>query len=245
MKPKELNAPMEQKSVVETETDKETVITENAGLSEPESQALKYWESYLQSCSKTVQLSRRSVVEAWYCGRAFQEVFKGRSRGGWGPWLESKGISKRTADRFRQLSKYYDDVGQLGEFTSVDQALSAARSKRKGPVEEVKPEVETEREVSSGTIEEAAGDNGTPQAPDDTDSAQEIQEVPDKLSETEDQQPVREKELAELRREKTKWGQEKTDLLKEIERLQRLLEENGISWELPSDDQQKEYSPAA
>ena len=129
-----------QEPMIKTEQQKEhmelnpevtsTANTENAGLSDAESRALNCWESYKNYC-------RRTVVEAWKCGRAFQEVFKGLSRGAWGPWLDSKGINKSTADRLRLLFRSYGDIPQLDEFASVDQALSAARSKRKGPVEEV------------------------------------------------------------------------------------------------------------
>ena len=180
-------------------------------------------------------------MEAWRCGVAFEEVFKELPPGEWEPWLKSKGISKSTADRLRLLANSYDNVRQVDEFTSVDQALRAARSKRKGPVEEVKPEVETQGETSPGKPEEAIGGEDPRQLPDDTQSAQEILELPDKARGTEDQLPVGEKELAKLRQENTKLRQEKTVLLKKIERLQRLLEENGISWESTPDDQQQIY----
>lgn len=205
--------------------------TENAPLSEAQNRTLKHWKSYNL-------YRRKGTVEGWHCGGAMEEVFQELPHGRWGDWLESVGISRSTADRLRQLSKSYD-ITQIEQFDSVDEALKAIRKRKK-------PDVKTQGEIKSvEKAEEATGGEGIPQSPDGIESAQETQKLPDKLSETEDQLPDEEKEVAELRREKTKWGKEKTDLLKEIERLKRLLEKHGISWELPSDDQQKEYPPAA
>lgn len=226
--------PMEQESVVEIETDNETVNTENADLREAQSRFLKHWESYKQ-------YGRKTTVEGWHCGGALEEVCKNSPHGEWGKWLESHGITRSTADRLRLLSKSYD-IHQVGEFDSVDQAL-AASSKRKKAGKKVEPEVKTEGEASSGTPEEANGEGDPPQLADDTESTQEIQE----LRETEDQlPPVGDKETAKLRETK---DQLLDKAWKEVERLQeenkllkRLLKENGIPWESTPDDQ---YTRAA
>ena len=119
----------------------EKVSTETAGLSEAKSLFRKHWESYKQ-------FGRKSVEEAWHCGNALREVRKEAKHGEWGKSLESLDISQSTADRLIRLSKNYDDVTQLGEFTSVDQALRAlgpARRKPKEPAKKVEPKVETKR----------------------------------------------------------------------------------------------------
>ena len=208
-----------QESVVETEN------SEDAGSTPAQIRALKHWESYKQYC-------RKSVVEAWKCGGALCEVREEAKHGEWEKWLKSKGISQSTADRLRRLSKNYDST-QIEEFDSVDQALKAlaARSKRKKAGKKFEPEMETRREVISGKPEEAIGGDGTPPLPEDIDSAQEVRELRDKLRETEDQLRAAEEKNAEQCRE--------------IDRLKRLLEERGISWQSTPVDGQQIYPHSA
>ena len=201
----------------------DTVSTENPRLSEAQSRFLKHWELYSQ-------FRRKSVGEAWHCGNALREVREEAKHGEWGKSLKSLDISQSTADRLIRLSKNYDDVTQLGEFTSVNQALKAmapARPRRKEPAKEVEPDVETKGEAPSVEKEEVTDSNGPPQRPVDIESTEGIKQLRDKLRETKDQLSQAKKEVADLRQEK--------------ERLKRLLKQNGIPWESAPDDQQKVY----
>ena len=192
----------------------ETVISENTDLGSDQSQVAEHFDLYQR-------FGQRALVAGWRCGGTLCEARKKTKRGEWGKLLKSVGISKSTADRFMELSRYYDDITELEEFVSLDQALREGRSKRK------------KQDKDPGQL--SLGFKPT----------QGILEPPDKLRGTEDGPADGEKEAAELRQENTRLRQEKTDLLKKIERLKRLLEENGIPWEPTPDDQQKEYPPAA
>ena len=220
----------------------ETVNTENADLSEAQNRAIGHWDS-------AHQYRRKTIIEAWNCGQALSEVQEKLPRGEWRKWLESVRIPKSTAYLWMRFSKNYE-LSKIGHFNSVNQALKALPpdgSKRK---EEVEPDVEKKGEALSVQQEEVTdGEVGTRQLSDEIESTLEIQELPDKLSETE---PVGEKETAELRETKdqlreaekknTDLGQENADLRQENDRLKRLLEENGIPWKSTPDDQ---YTQAA
>ena len=231
---------------------------ETSSLSDAQDRALKHWES-------ANRFFRNTIKEVWECGRALCEVKKELPHGKWGEWLKSAGIPTSTAHRWMKLSEQYDEISQIGKFNSVDQALKAwqpARSKRKEPAKKFEPEVETEGESSSVQQEEVTDGDGTLQVPDHTESAQEIQELPDKLSETEDQRPVGEKETSELReikdqlreaekkntdlrQENADLRQENTDLRQENDRLKRQLEEKGTPKETTSVDQGQIYPHSA
>ena len=192
---------------------------ENSGLSEAKSRVLKHWKSARKIFGK-------SLEEIWLCGQALSEV---RDQllplGGWLKWLDSEGIPRSTAYYWMKFSREVE-FSKIWKYDTVDQAMKAMNPvppKPKEPAGKVEPDAETEGEASSGTPEEATGGDSTSQLPDDTESPQEVQELRDKLRKTEDQ-----------------LGKAK----EEIERLKELLEENGISWEPPPDDQQ-EYPPAA
>ena len=227
-----------------------TANTENARLSDAQNRALKHWKSY-------DQYRRKTTVEGWHAGGALEEVFQELGHGGWGDWLESVGIARSTADRLRLLSKSYD-IAQIEEFDSVDQALraSAARSKRKKAGMKVEPKVETKGEGASSVEKaEVTGGDDTPQVPDDTEFAQEIQQLRDKLREaedqlrktedqlrkTEDRRRAAEKETADLRQENTDLRKQKDRLLQENKQLKRKPEEKGIPKETTSVDRQQIY----
>ena len=227
MKTNQIQEPMEQKSEVT-----ETVITENAGSTPAQNRALKHWKSFNQ-------YRRKTTVEGWHCGGALEEVRKDLPHGKWGDWLKSVGITRSTADRLRLLSKSYD-IHQVGEFDSVDQALAAC-SKRKKAGKKVEPDVETKGEASSVEKAEVTGGEGAPRLPVEGESPQGIQELRNKLQETEKKLRKAEEKVAELR----KVEKETEGLRQENKQLKRLLEENEISWESTSDDQQQIYRHGA
>ena len=230
-----------------------TTNTESDGPNEAKGRALKRWKSYNQ-------YGRKTTVEGWYCGGDLEEVFQGLGPGEWGDWLESVGITRSTADRLRLLSRSYD-LAQVEEFTSVDQALKAlaARSKRKKAPGKVEPKVETKGEASSVEKEEVTGGDGTPRLPVEGESAQEIQQLRDKLREAEDRQRkaedkqrkaedkqrAAEKETAELR-EKLRQTEDElgvakkriAELLQKNKQSKRQPEEKGTPKETTSVDQQ-------
>ena len=179
MKKNKMNESRKQKSKA-----METTTTENASRSDAESRAIKYWELHNKYGGLQSNYGRKSLEEGWKCGGALDEVQEELPHGDWGKWLKSNGISQSTADRLRRLSKSYD-ITQLGEFTSVDQALRAIPKRRK-PAKKLEPEGKTEGKASSRTPEEATGADGTPQVPVEGESAQKVQELRDRLRKSEE-----------------------------------------------------------
>ena len=78
----------------------------------------------VQAFTEFLQLARRTVEQAWECGRLLTELKEVMEHGAWLPWLEKNKISQRTAHRLMQLHLEYQ-ISQLGEFGSVDAALKA------------------------------------------------------------------------------------------------------------------------
>ena len=70
------------------------------------------------------QLARRTVEQAWECGRLLTELKEVMEHGAWLPWLEENEIPRRTASHFMRLHHAYQ-MGKLDRFGSVDAALKA------------------------------------------------------------------------------------------------------------------------
>ena len=87
------------------------------------------------------QLARRTVEQAWECGRLLTELKETMEHGTWLPWLEENDISRRTASHFMRLHHAYPQMGKLGVFGSVDAALKALPkpSNPEGDANEPKP----------------------------------------------------------------------------------------------------------
>ena len=71
------------------------------------------------------QLARRTVEQAWECGRLLTELKEVMEHGAWLPWLEANEISKSMAYRLIELYQGYE-TSQLGNFDSVAAALKVA-----------------------------------------------------------------------------------------------------------------------
>ena len=100
-----------------------TEIREDIVLIEAQDRAIKHWKS-------ANHFARRSIEEAWKCGRALAEVRDLVDHGGWRRWLASVSISKSTAHRWIQLSERYE-LSHIGTFGSVHEALKALPARAK------------------------------------------------------------------------------------------------------------------
>lgn len=82
------------------------------------------------------QLARRTVQEAWGCGRLLHDLKHTLDHGEWLPWLDDHQVPARTAQRLVRLYLAYPG-GLEGEHTSIGDAL------RQLPKPEPKPEPPT------------------------------------------------------------------------------------------------------
>lgn len=217
-----------------------TGTTENAGLNEAKGRVRKNWKSARQFVGK-------SLEKVWLCGQALSEVRDQLlPRGEWVKWLESEGIPTSTAYYWMKFSKEVE-FSKIWKFDTVDQAMKAlkpAPPKRKKADGKVKPDAETKGEASSVEKAEVSGGDGTRQVLDDTESAQEIQELCEKLKKTEDRRRAAEKVTAELR-EKLRETEDElgvarkqiAELLQKNKQLNRQLEEKGTPKDTTSVDQ--------
>ena len=80
-------------------------------------------EGFRMQWSKAQGLARRSVEVAWHAGKTLAAVKAHLAHGQWLPWLEAEGIARRTANRLLLLATF--EMGQLGPFQSVDEALKS------------------------------------------------------------------------------------------------------------------------
>ena len=92
-------------------------------------------EAALQAVGEFNRLARRSVQEAWVAGGMLQGVKAYLSHGEFRPWLESVGIAERTARRFMELHRKVE-IGQLGRFASVQEALKSPADSPSEPTSE-------------------------------------------------------------------------------------------------------------
>ncbi len=76
------------------------------------------------------RLARRTVEAAWLAGDALLRIRQQLPHGAWTPALRERGIAGRTARRFIQLRQQYPDIGQIGQFGSVQAALTSERLAR-------------------------------------------------------------------------------------------------------------------
>ena len=95
---------------------------------------------------------RRSLEEAWTCGRALSEVRDLMDHGGWENWLESVRIARSTGHRWIRLSEQYE-MSQLGTFGSVDAALKAMPPARPEPEKPLEPENDESAETEEHPVE--------------------------------------------------------------------------------------------
>ena len=228
---------------MEQESEKIETKAENSSLSDAQDRALKHWNA-------VKQYRTRGIEEAWECGRALCEVKRELPHGGFRKWLKSVGITKSKAHRWMRFSEHYQ-LSQIGTFNSVDQALKdiqSAREKLKEPAKEVEPDVETEGKASSVQQEEVTDGNGTLPLPVEIESPQQIQQLSEKVRETEEKLRKAEEEVAELHetKDQLRVAEERiAELLQENKQLKRQLEEKGTPKETTSVDQQQIYSHSA
>ena len=167
-----------------------TGTTENARLNEAKGRVLKYWKS-------ARRLFGKSLEEVWKCGQALSEVRDQLPRGQWVKWLKSEGIPTSTAYYWIKFSEEVE-FSKIWKFDTVDEAMKALKPgppKPKVPAGKVEPDVETKGEASSVEKAEVTDGDGTPRLPVEGESAQEIQQLRDKLREIEDQKRKAEDQL--------------------------------------------------
>ena len=73
------------------------------------------------------RLARRTVEEAWLAGDGLLRIRQQQPHGSWTPALRERGIAGRKARRNIQLRQQYLDIGQMGQFGSVQAALTSER----------------------------------------------------------------------------------------------------------------------
>ena len=195
---------------------------EDPGLSEAKDRALKYWDS-------ARQYRRKTMKEAWHCGRALCEVRGKLPHGEWREWLESVGIPKSTAYLWMRFSKNCE-LSKIGQFNSMNQALKALQPAPKEPARKVEPDVETKGEASSVEKEDVTEGDGTQRLPVEGESAQEIQKLRNQLHDTKIQLSEAKEQLHQTEEKKRQTEEENTRLREERDRFKLLLEEHGISW---------------
>ena len=84
------------------------------------------------------QFARRTVEQAWECGRLLTELKEVMEHGAWLPWLEKNEISWNIAKRLMRLHREYQIV-QVALFDSVDAALKVIPKPQKEEEESDKP----------------------------------------------------------------------------------------------------------
>ena len=104
------------------------------GYSEPSEKQSDDLESALRIAYEAMlHLRQRTLEEAWRTGYLLTEAqgTADRREGGFRGVCERAGVPKTTAYRLIELYESYPEVSHVGHFTSVDQALAAARPDEK------------------------------------------------------------------------------------------------------------------
>ena len=75
------------------------------------------------SYAEVQKLGRMTVELAWTAGRALTDIKSRLGHGQWLDWLDTEGLSRRTASKYLSLSKI--QMGTNGPFETIDSALQS------------------------------------------------------------------------------------------------------------------------
>ena len=104
-----------------------------------EAEFKKLWGVSQTTAQKAHRFARQSVFDAWKAGSVLVQIRDRTPQGQWLPWVEAAGLSNSTAQRLLLLGDELE-INQLGEFATMEAALTFARGQRrlssgKGPDE--------------------------------------------------------------------------------------------------------------
>ncbi len=77
--------------------------------------------------AEVTRLGRMTVELAWTAGRAKTDIKSRLGHGQWLDWLETEGLSRRTASKYLSLAKI--QMGTNGPFETIDSALKSLPQK--------------------------------------------------------------------------------------------------------------------
>ena len=92
---------------------------------------IEHWKRQaVDACRAADNQVLRALEAAWRAGEALSEVKRRLAHGAWLPWLREAGIAERTARRYRTLFEGYPEIGLLGRFGGIHEAVKAIPPKR-------------------------------------------------------------------------------------------------------------------
>ena len=169
-----------------------------------------------------------TVELAWTAGRALTDIKSRLGHGQWLDWLETEGVSRRTASRYLSLAKI--QMGQNGPFETIDSALqslpSKAPKKRNPEPEEPSSEEVLEIEVETDRVRAERAESETALMREELEKTKEQLADAGPVDRAASQDKQNEIELS-LMREKKK-SAETYDLLETARRETRKLKRNFL-----------------